>query len=105
MYLIMSSYYKTNSKISYPEFLKLVTSLTTFSSIRGNNYKILSIKNEKMKFIRLSTNKEWMMNLEAVHTAYKELQIFRTTDFSPYMARTKSPALGLLLTLGLLEKQ
>lgn len=56
-----------------------------------------------MIFEGMSTNRIWKMDIKDVYIAYKEPETFRTRDFKPYLTRTYSPALGLLLTLKLLK--
>jgi hypothetical protein len=56
-----------------------------------------------MFFERKTTGEIWNMDLKKVHQAYKELKDFKTKNFAPYVPRRHSPALGLLLHVGLLE--
>lgn len=98
-------YIKTNAKITFEEFYDLAVNVQSFTSVRGKIYKVISISKNKMTFERLSTNKIWTMDLIAIYNAYKNLHSFRTSDFTPYLQRTKSPARGLLITLGLLKLQ
>jgi len=100
----MSNFTKTNPNLSYTDFYNLVADTVTFESLTGKQYSVISIEKDIMKLERMSHNTIWKMNLSAVHQAYLELESFQTKDFKPYMSRTKSPALGLLLTLGLLKK-
>jgi len=82
----------------------LIEPVTVFKGLRGQEYHVKNIEGSKMKFIRKSTGVEWPMDLEGVLRAYKELTDFRTVNFKPYVPRTHSPALGLLLHLKLLSK-
>ncbi|WP_312082885.1 hypothetical protein [Epilithonimonas hominis] len=43
------------------------------------------------------------MDLKKVHQGYLELTDFKTISFKAYVPRRYSPALGLLLTVGLLK--
>ncbi len=99
----MSSYTKTNPKISYVDFLKQVRQRKDFKSLTGRDYEVIDYDGDIMILRRLSTNKIWRMNLVDVHDAYIHADISGVKDFMPYLKRTKSPALGLLLTLGLLK--
>lgn len=96
---------KTQPTITYPKFVELVMSLQSFTSLRGRLYKEVSIESSIVKFIRDSTGKEWKMDLKVVHQAYLELSNFKTANFKSYVPHTHSPALGLLLSIGLLEQQ
>ncbi len=57
-----------------------------------------------MSFQRLSSNVIWKMDLKGVYQAYQELNDYKTINFKPYVPRTHSPALGLLIHLKLLKK-
>lgn len=96
-------YKKTNPSIGYVEFRKMIEPVTVFKGLRGQEYEIRNIEGSKMRFIRKSKGVEWSMDLEGVLRAYKELTDFKTINFKPYVPRTHSPALGLLLHLGLLK--
>lgn len=98
------NYTKTNPKISYTHFYNMVLPVTKFKSLTGKEYDVKSLDADKMKFVRVSTGEKWSMNLAGVHQAYLELTDFKTANFKPYVPRTHSPALGLLLHLGLLKK-
>ena len=95
-------YKKTQPAISYQDFFNLVSSLKSFKSLRGNLYEELSIDGSVMSFVRRTTGERWKMDLKGVHKAYLELNDFKTANFKPYVPRTHSPALGLLLHLRLL---
>jgi len=95
---------KTNPTIAYEEFYDLVRPVDQFGSLTGKKYNVLSAENHVMSFLRVSTGEKWSMNLKEVHRAYLELTDFKTVNFKPYVPRTHSPALGLLLHLGLLKK-
>ena len=97
-------YSKTNPTINFAEFIKAILQITNFKSLRGREYKVISVEDGVMNFIRLSSGKKWSMNLEKLLVAYKELKEFKTEAFRPYVPRTHSPALGLLLHLDLLKK-
>ncbi|MFI5452867.1 hypothetical protein ACHMWN_12000 [Pedobacter sp. UC225_61] len=97
-------YTKTHPAISFAEFRALVIPLKGFKSLTGKEYAVLGIQENEMHFIRKSTNKKWSMNLESVHHAYLALTDFKTENFRPYVPRTHSPALGLLLHLDLLKR-
>lgn len=96
---------KTQPDITYLEFLELVKPLQSFRSINGRLYEVLLIEGSIIKFIRKATDKKWDMDLKGVHQAYLELSDFKTENFRPYVYRKHSPALGLLLSTGLLKKQ
>lgn len=98
----MSKYTKTNPKILYVDFLKQVKQRQDFKSLTGRDYEVIDYDGDIMVLRRLSTNKIWRMDLVAVHNAYIHAEISGVKDFMPYLKRTKSPALGLLLTLRLL---
>ncbi|WP_333888583.1 hypothetical protein [Sphingobacterium siyangense] len=95
---------KTNPTIAYEEFYDLTKSVEFFKSLTGKEYDVKSLDVDEMKFVRVSTGEKWSMNLKGVHQAYLELTDFKTVNFKPYVPRTHSPALGLLLHLGLLKK-
>ncbi|MDR6734911.1 hypothetical protein [Sphingobacterium sp. 2149] len=95
---------KTNPTIAYEEFYYLVCSVDQFGSLTGKKYNVLSTENHVMSFLRVSTGKKWSMNLKEVHRAYLELTDFKTINFKPYVPRTHSPALGLLIHLELLTR-
>ena len=95
---------KTNPTIKYDEFYNLTKSVEFFKSLTGKEYDVKSLDANEMKFVRVSTGEKWSMNLKGVHQAYLELTDFKTVNFEPYVPRTHSPALGLLLHLGLLKK-
>ncbi|WP_286897633.1 MULTISPECIES: hypothetical protein [Sphingobacterium] len=95
---------KTNPTIKYDKFYNLTKSVEFFKSLTGKEYGVKSLDANEMKFVRVSTGEKWSMNLKGVHQAYLELTDFKTVNFKPYVPRTHSPALGLLLHLGLLKK-
>lgn len=101
----MSKYTKTSPNISYSDFLKKVKTIQTFKSLTGREYRVECVEEDIMILERMSTNKIWRMDLKAVYDAYKDkdINISGVKDFMPYLKRTKSPALGLLLTLELLK--
>ncbi len=94
---------KTNPNISYVDFCHLVKAITQFKSIKGNLYSVISIEDCIITFLRESTQKRWKMNLKDVHRAYLEITDFKTIQFKPYLPRTQSPALGLLIKMGLVK--
>lgn len=96
-------YKKLKSEITLESFLKLSKSLTSFKSIRGHDYIVKEWNETIMTFERVSSNKIWKMDIKNVYKAYMELETFKTSDFKPYVNRTHSPALGLILTLKLLK--
>ena len=95
-------YKKAQPEISYPDFLNLTRSLNAFKSLRGKQYDVVAIEGSQISFIRKSSGEKWKMDLKGVHKAYLELTDFKTVNFKTYVSRTHSPALGLLLHLGLL---
>lgn len=97
-------YKKTNPKITFTEFRSLVLLIPSFKSLTGKEYVEVKVKENIIYFIRKSSDKKWTMDLEKVLRAYKELVDFKTKNFSFFVPRTHSPALGLLLHLGLLKK-
>lgn len=97
-------YKKTKPKITYQHFFYLVEPLKNFTSLTGMKYEVIGIDDSVMSFIRKSSGEKWKMNLKDVHEAYLKLTDFKTVNFKPYFPRTQSPALGLLLHLGLLTK-
>ncbi len=97
-------YIKTNPNIKYLSFFNLAKEVKFFASLTGKEYEVIHIEGSKLSFVRISTNKPWKMDLNGVYQAYLELTDFKTINFKPYVKRTHSPALGLLLHLGLLVK-
>jgi len=95
---------KTSPTIEFEQFLSLVEGLKEFRSITGNLYSIVSLNDHNLRFIRESTGVQWNMDLKKVYHAYFELTEFKTIYFKPYLPRRQSPALGLLITLELLQK-
>ncbi|WP_312206959.1 hypothetical protein [Epilithonimonas hominis] len=93
---------KTNPTVKFEQFLSLVKELKAFKSKTGKVYKIISLDGSILSFLR-ETGEEWKIELRKVHQAYLELQRFKTIDFKPYVPRRQSPALGLLLAVGLLK--
>ena len=93
---------KTNPTIEFEQFLSLLNGLKEFKSITGKRYKVISLNGSMLSFLR-ETGEQWQVDLRKVHQAYLELQRFKTIDFKPYVPRRQSPALGLLLTVGLLK--
>ncbi|WP_134089800.1 hypothetical protein [Olivibacter sp. XZL3] len=98
-------YIKAKPTISYADFYKLAHPINFLRSLTGKEYEVLSINENMMAFKRKSTGKQWTMGLIGVHQAYLKLIDFKTANFKPYVPRTHSPALGLLLHLGLLQKK
>ncbi len=96
-------YTKTNPNITYVDFYKLVSLVKQFESLTGKGYDVKSVQHDVITFVRKSTGETWSMNLKGVHQAYLELNDFKTENFRAYVPRTHSPALGLLLHLGLLK--
>lgn len=95
---------KTQPDISFHGFLALVKTVTEFRSVTGKEYSDVKVtENVKMSFVRKSSGKIWAMDLMGVHQAYLHLTDFRTKNFREYVPRTHSPALGLLLEIGLLK--
>jgi hypothetical protein len=97
-------YIKTNPNIKYLSFFNLAKEVKIFASLTGKEYEVIHIEGSQVNFIRKSTNTKWSMNLMKVHEAYLVLQDFKTENFRSYVNRKHSPALGLLLHLGLLVK-
>ncbi|MEN5378776.1 hypothetical protein [Sphingobacterium kitahiroshimense] len=97
-------YTKTNPTIAYEEFYKIAKPVKHFKSLTGKEYDVQSVIGDEMKFLRVSTGEIWPMDLKGVHLAYCELTDFKTVNFKSYVPRTHSPALGLLLHLGLLVR-
>lgn len=97
------NYTKTKPNISYVDFYKLASIVKHFTSLNGKEYVVESVEDDNMTFIRKSTKRKWSMNLKGVHQAYLELNDFKTENFRPYVPSRHSPALGLLLHLGLLK--
>lgn len=97
-------YIKTKPTISYEEFYRIAKPIKHFKSLTGKEYEVKSLVGDVMKFLRVSTGEIWSMDLKGVHLAYTELTEFKTLNFKSYVPRTHSPALGLLLHLGLLVK-
>lgn len=98
-------YLKSNPKITFEDFFYLSQTLKKFKSLKGQEYVVKEWHQSEMLFERKSTNKVWKMDMKDVYKAYVELKSFKTSDFKPYLNRTYSPALGLLLTLELLSKE
>lgn len=98
------NYKKCDSNISFKDFTQLVSPLSSFRSLTGKEYIITSLSDNKLFFIRVSSGKNWDLDLKQVHLAYKELSSFRTIDFKSYAPRRQSPALGLLIATGLLSQ-
>ena len=90
---------------SFNDFKEKVVKISSFTSSTGKRYKVKSIIGNEMFFLRLDakSDQEWMMNLDEVYRAYRELDDFATVNFKPYVPITHSPARGLLIHLGLLE--
>lgn len=97
-------YKKTQPAISYQDFYNLAKSSNSFKSLTGKFYDVISINDSTMNFVRKSSGEQWKMDLKGVHRAYLDLNDFKTANFKPYVTRTHSPALGLLLHLRLLLK-
>jgi len=97
-------YTKTNPTIGYEEFYEIAKPVKHFKSLTGKEYDVQSVIGDEMKFLRVSTGEIWTMDLKGVHLAYCELTDFKTVNFKSYVPRTHSPALGLLLHLGLLVR-
>lgn len=102
---MIMEYLKSNPKITFEDFLKLSLTIDFFKSLRGQEYEVKEWHQTEMIFERKSTNKLWKMDIKDVYKAYIKLKTFKTSDFKPYLNRTYSPALGLLLTLELLSKK
>lgn len=97
-------YTKTKPTITYLDFFKLASPVKAFKSLTGREYDVISVNNNLMTFVRKATGETWSMDLTGVHKAYLELTDFKTDNFKPYVPRTHSPALGLLLHLRMLVK-
>lgn len=97
-------YKKINPTISFIELKKLVEPVVFFNSVKGAEYVVEKLEGNTMHFIRKSSGKKWSMDLTEVLKAYKAITDFKTENFRPYVPRTHSPALGLLLHLGLIRK-
>lgn len=63
------NYTKTNPDITYQEFYNLANPIRSFKSLTGKEYIVQSITEDIMKFIRVSTEEEWAMDLKGVHKA------------------------------------
>jgi hypothetical protein len=94
---------KEDPYITLEVFKALLSSVKEFKSLTGKEYKVLDNDGSVMTFIRVSSGKKWEMNIEGVHRAYIKLKEFKTENFKPYVPRTHSPALGLILHLRLLK--
>jgi len=99
------TFHKTNSNISFTDFLAKARSVEMFNSSSGKRYLVLGTKNDIMYFKRLDAREEitWKMNLKNVYEAYLQLDDFATINFKPFVPITHSPARGLLIYLGMLE--
>jgi hypothetical protein len=95
-------YTKTKPQISYQDFFNSVKSIETFNSLTEMQYDVIGINGSLMNFLRRSSGEKWKMDLKGVYKAYLGLKDFKTANFKPFVPRTHSPALGLLLHLGLL---
>ncbi|MCL7987719.1 hypothetical protein M8998_07195 [Sphingobacterium sp. lm-10] len=99
------SYVKKRPDISLEEFLKEAKKVKAFKSKTGKSYEVVTVEGSMMHIIREHTGKPSPMNLEGVWNAYRKLDNFTTKNFAPYVvSRTHSPSLGLLIHLGLLER-
>jgi len=98
------TYKKIKPIISYNDFREKAVKVSSFTSSTGKRYKVKSIVDNEMYFLRLDakSDQEWSMNLEELYRAYKELEDFATKNFKPYVPITHSPGRGLLIHLGLL---
>ncbi|PRD48021.1 hypothetical protein [Sphingobacterium haloxyli] len=97
-------YTKTEPEITYAEFYSAASPVKHFKSLTGKEYDVISVKNDIMTFVRKATGEIWSMSLKGVHQAYLTLIDFKTANFKAFVPRTHSPALGLLLHIGLLIK-
>src|SRR5690606_7901074 len=91
--------------LSLEDFLEKVTKVESFTSIRGKRYKVKNINQNIMSFVRLDANPafDWDLDLYEVYKAYVELDEFYTTQFKNYVPRKHSPAMGILLHLGMIK--
>ena len=91
--------------IALESFLHGSGKVKDFTSSSGKRYRVLSIENNTMKFIRLdaASTDPWEMDLKGVYRAYSELEDFSTISFKKFVPRKHSPARGLLLHLKLLK--
>jgi hypothetical protein len=102
---MLKIYKKVKHLISLKEFETRAIKISSFSSSRGQRYKVQSVEGNVMHFIRLDakSSRVWDMDLELVYRAYSELDDFATINFKLYVPITHSPARGLLIHMGLLE--
>lgn len=100
-------YIKIKTSVTKEQFLSQAQAVESFTSTNGKRYHVVSFNDGILKFLRLDGKKpemEWNMNLNRLYQAYKELDDFSTEKFREYVPIQHSPARGLLLHLGLLEK-
>lgn len=77
-----TTFHKTIPTVALSDFLKKASAVKSFSSFRGQSYKVIKIDNGEMFFLCLDTksNEEWSMNLKEIYTTYIDLENFKNYD-------------------------
>lgn len=99
------AYTKVHPTVSESEFIKKASLIKDFVSPTGKRYKVLSVENGIMKFLRLDaeSGKPEKFSLFDVYKGYSSIEHFHTENFRPFVPRKHSPARALLLALGLIR--
>lgn len=87
-------------------FISLAKEVKSFESITGKaSYHNCVLEESILHFIRTNTGKAWQINLNEAYTAYLNEQFINTVVLRKYMSsRVYSPTLGLLIQMGLYNK-
>lgn len=98
------NYVKSNTLISFKGLKNRISNVESFSSSTGKaSYKILSLDENKLSFLRNSSQQKWVVDISKLYAAYLELSIFNTNTLKRYVDRKQSPSLGLLVHLRLVK--
>ena len=89
------------NKISKQEFIDRIKTIHSAISVRGIKYSNIQLCGLVCKGIRDSTHKPFQISLDKLYEAYKELDVINTTTLKSYVNRAQSPALAILMKVGL----
>ncbi|MBR3757691.1 MAG: hypothetical protein IKK62_04595 [Bacteroidaceae bacterium] len=84
-------------KISKDEFLRKIQNVHYAISVTGKKYSSIQIKGNECSGIREDTGKPFVINIDNLYLAYKELEHINTKSLKKYVDRVQSPSLAILM--------
>lgn len=100
----LATYFIKKGDWSFDEFCNAIRLISSAQSVTGINYINLAVEDGKIVGIRESTNAPFSISLKSLYQAYCEVEIFTTGSLKPYVDRTQSPSLAILIASGAIIK-